>query len=69
MTSNTPPQAALLLSEAEAARTLGISPRTLFTMRKDGRIPFVRLGHRVLYNPRSLRAWLEAQEQGGPDAS
>ena len=39
-----------LLSEAEAARFLGISKITLSRMRKSRNIGFFRVGHRVLYS-------------------
>ncbi len=53
--------AKLLLSEREAAQALGVSSRHLFTLRKRGEIPFVRMGNRVLYPVRALERWIEQQ--------
>jgi excisionase family DNA binding protein len=39
----------LLLDGIEAARLLGISPRTLWQLEKDGAIRSKRIGRRVLY--------------------
>ncbi|MFO0885917.1 MAG: helix-turn-helix domain-containing protein [Pirellulales bacterium] len=48
----------LLLSERDAAKFLGISPRTLWQLRKDGRIPFVAISERCIrYSVDQLRAW------------
>ncbi len=44
----------ILVSEAEAAKMLGISPRKLFDLRKSGRVPFVHMGRRVLYRVAAL---------------
>ena len=49
----------LLLKPDEAAAALGISPRLLWTLTKDGKIPCLRLGRAVRYDPRDLRAWIE----------
>jgi len=49
----------LLVSAAEAARLLSISERTLRTRTKDGMIPAVQLGGRVLYSPIALAHWVE----------
>ncbi len=39
----------LLVCEGEAAQILGISPRTLFDLRKAKQVPAARIGSRVLY--------------------
>jgi len=31
-----------------------------------GPIPCVRLGHRVLYDPRALQRWIDAKQEGRP---
>ena len=41
-------------SAARAAKTLGISPRSLWTQTQSGTIPHVRLGFRVMYSHNSL---------------
>ena len=44
----------LLISANMAAKTLGISPRSLWTLTQAGTIPHVRLGRRVMYSQNSL---------------
>ena len=52
----------LALRPREAAKALGISPRLLWQLTKDGRIPWVRIGgtkrRTVLYPLADLQAWL-----------
>jgi excisionase family DNA binding protein len=52
----------LALRPREAARALGISPRLLWQLTKDGHIPCVRVGsgkrRSVLYPLAELQAWL-----------
>lgn len=45
----------LLLRPPEAAETLAISERTLWTLTKEGILPCVRLGRLVRYDPEDLR--------------
>lgn len=56
----------IVISEPEAARRLGISPRTLQRWREEGGGPaFVRLGlRRVGYRPADLDAWVAARITG-----
>jgi predicted DNA-binding transcriptional regulator AlpA len=50
-----------LLSQREAATMLGLSSRTLERWRSSGDGPnFIKAGHRVLYNPTDLEAWIAA---------
>lgn len=49
----------LLVGAKEAARSLGISERTLWSLTKRAKVPHVRLGRRVLYDPDDLRAWVQ----------
>jgi excisionase family DNA binding protein len=62
----------LALRPREAAKALGISPRLLWQLTKDGQIPCVRVGsgkrRTVLYPLADLQAWLTrqaAQAKGG----
>ena len=48
----------LALRSRDAAKALGISPRKLWQMTKDGQIPFVKVGRVVLYPTAELRDWL-----------
>lgn len=51
--------APLALSPREAAKSLGISERTLWASTQPrGPIPSVKLGNRVLYPVASLNEWL-----------
>jgi excisionase family DNA binding protein len=55
----------LALRPREAAKALGISPRLLWQLTKDGRIPCVRVGSgkrkTVLYPVAALQDWLARQ--------
>jgi excisionase family DNA binding protein len=59
----TPPTAAapeaLLLTAAEAARRLSVSPRTLWGLTDRGEVPAVRIGRAVRYDPRDLAAYVD----------
>ena len=48
----------LLINATQAAKTLGISPRRLWTLTQAGTIPFIQLGRRVMYSPSSLQDWV-----------
>jgi len=52
----------LLISEREAAKMLNLCPRTLFNLRQDGAIPFVRVRTRIMYRVSALELWLDSQE-------
>jgi excisionase family DNA binding protein len=58
-------QSPLALRPREAAKALGISPRLLWQLTKDGQIPCVRVGsgkrRTVLYPLADLQAWLTRQ--------
>ncbi len=55
----------LALRPRDAAKALGISPRHLWQLTKDGHVPCVRVGagtrQTVLYPLADLRAWLSAK--------
>ena len=59
------PTSPLVLRPREAAKALGISPRLLWQLTKDGRIPCVRVGggkrKTVLYPLADLQAWLSRE--------
>ncbi len=54
----------LALSAREAAKTLSISERLLWTKTQAGEIPCVKIGRRVVYPRHLLRAWLEKMTEG-----
>lgn len=52
-----------LLSYAEAAKVLGVCPRTTWALVKDGSIPSVKIaGRTVRIKLSRLREWIDAQE-------
>lgn len=55
----------LLWTARDAARSLAISERKLWTLTKEGAIPHVKIGRSVRYPADELRAWLAAQLKGG----
>ena len=63
----------LALRPREAAKSLGISPRLLWQLTKDGHIPCVRIGNgkrrTVLYPLADLQAWLTRQAAVGTGES
>jgi excisionase family DNA binding protein len=59
----------LALRPKDAARSLGISQRTLWQLTKDGAIPCVRVRSCVLYPLPLLEAWLAEQAKGAPPCS
>lgn len=62
--NNEPGQVAMLLTEAEAAKLLGFSRRTLQGWRSDGGpgLPFVRISKGcVRYRRSDIEAWIEDQ--------
>jgi len=64
-----PNPAPLLLDAQETARALHISPRLLWRLSKDNQIPHVRIGRRVLYDPKDLDVWIAAHKSGPPAPS
>jgi excisionase family DNA binding protein len=53
----------------DAARTLGLSERTLWGLTKAGKVPFVRIGKAVRYPRHLLLRWLEEQSRVAEVAS
>ncbi len=58
MTTCDEPIAPLALNEKQAAKALGISERTLLTLRQDGDVPFKKVRGRILYPVSQLQDWL-----------
>lgn len=40
----------------EAAAFLKVAPKTLHRWKQQGRVPFIRIGRTIRYNPEALRA-------------
>lgn len=58
----------LALSAIDAARRIGISPRLLWTLTNQNRIPHARIGRRVVYPVTALEAWLAQQTSAARSA-
>lgn len=61
-----PEQERLLITAREAADLLSISERTLWQLTNDGRLPAVRFGRTVRYDPADLRAFIAASRSAKP---
>ena len=59
MSEMSPPQ--LALRPRDAAKSLGMSERTLWTLTSRGEIPHVKLNRATLYPVESLKQWLQAK--------
>lgn len=58
----------LLLSPREAARSLSVSERTLYSLMKSGELTHVRIGRLVRYPRAELEAWIRQRtERAGVD--
>lgn len=51
----------LLVDAIEAARLLGISPRTLWTLTQSGEVRCKRVGRRVLYSRQALKDFADGK--------
>lgn len=58
-----------LISVAEAAKRLGISPGTAYAEMQAGRLPNVRIGRRRLVPVQRLQLYIEEALEGGPNRS
>lgn len=57
----------LLLTAREAAKSLAISTRSLWSLTQPrGPLPCVRIGRSVRYDFRDLEKWIEGQKQDTP---
>lgn len=48
----------LLWNGRQTAKAMDISERTLWQLTKDGKIPHVRIGKLVKYDPSAVREWI-----------
>ena len=53
-----------LLDINQAAKTLCVSPRTVWTLTREGALVCVRIGRRVLYAPEDIRAFVDQCREG-----
>ena len=49
----------------EAARFLGVAPKTLYKLAASGAVPSFKVGSLRRFDPAKLSAWREAQQGGG----
>jgi excisionase family DNA binding protein len=61
-TTHTPSAPALLVDAREAARLLGVSARTVWTITNRGELPSVRINRRVLYRVEALSQFAQRME-------
>ena len=57
--TDTPLPIAGLLTRAEAAELLKVSPRTLYRLSRAGTLPIVRVGRQVRIHPDDLARFIE----------
>ena len=48
-----------LMGLKEASAFLGLSPATLYKYINQRKVPFTKIGSRVLFKPEALREWVE----------
>jgi excisionase family DNA binding protein len=53
-----------LMSVAEFKKLLGVDQQTIYEWVWQGKVPAVRIGNRVKFDPRSVAAWLDARTTG-----
>lgn len=49
----------------ETAEALGLSPRTVADLVRNGEIPAARVGTRWIISPKAVQRWLEKRSEGG----
>lgn len=54
-----------LISVREAAKILGCSERTLWTLTAKGGMPVVKIGRSVRYSPADVARWIESNTVKG----
>lgn len=65
MTPSSPPIAPLLVDEREAARLLAVSPRTVFTLAADGKLPYLKIGRSKKFAVADIKAFIASAKIGG----
>lgn len=56
----------LLVDSRSAAQLLGVSERTLYTLRKDG-LPYISMRGRIMFSMDDLEAWIDKNRQVDTD--
>lgn len=53
-----------LLTPPQAAKFLNISDRSLWELKRTGKVKFLRVGKRLIrYDPADLREWVESNKE------
>ncbi|MDE0151102.1 MAG: helix-turn-helix domain-containing protein [Bdellovibrionales bacterium] len=60
--SNTDPLFDNLISVKTVSEMLGIAPKTIHNWIYLRKIPYMKVGQRVMFRPKSLKAWLNRKE-------
>jgi excisionase family DNA binding protein len=53
-----------LMTVAEVADLLGISPKTIYAWASQGRLPCVRLGSLLRFDPSEIARWVGDRKEG-----
>ena len=65
MTASNPDKPTPLVDIVTIATLLGTSERHIRRLVAERRIPYVKVGHLLRFDPVEVRAWLEANRPGG----
>ncbi len=52
-----------LLTPGDMAEMLGLARKTVIVMARDGRIPSVRIGRFVRFDPQEISRWIDRQRR------
>lgn len=68
MTTTRPPLPRLL-TITEIAEVLGVEPRHIRRLVQERRIPYIKWGHLLRFDPDEIRPWLDRHRRAGHPAS
>lgn len=54
----------VLMTLVEVSNFTRMSKPTLYRYIHEGTIPYLKIGHRVLFEPKALKNWLETKKRG-----
>ena len=61
--SNARQQVSALMTVSDVARFLGLHEKTVYEWAARGRLPCVRIGSRIRFDPRDIDRWLSARKE------
>jgi len=67
VTTTTRPPLPRLLTVIEIAEVLGVEPRHIRRLVHERRIPFIKWGHLLPFDPDEIRPWLDRHRRPGRD--